>query len=68
MELTRVNRSSSRKFPEQPVIGFPRKRQGLSFRGTVFPAVLLFAMLAATVGWVLFLGLVLWRTVVWLLS
>jgi hypothetical protein len=50
------------------VIGFPRKRQGLSFRGTVFPAVLLFAMLAATVGWVLFLGLGLWRTIVWLLS
>jgi hypothetical protein len=50
------------------VTGIPRKQQGLSFRGTVFPAVLLMIMLAATVGWVLFLGLVLWRTTVWLFN
>jgi hypothetical protein len=46
----------------------PRKRQIRTLRDTVVPAALLVAMLAATVGWILFLGLILWRTVVWLLS
>jgi hypothetical protein len=48
--------------------GVPRKRQIRTFRDTVFPAVLLVAMLAATLGWILFLGLILWRTGVWLFS
>jgi hypothetical protein len=50
------------------LIGVPRKRQIRTLRDTVLPAVLLVAMLAATIGWILFLGLILWRTGVWLLS
>lgn len=48
--------------------GVPRKRQIRTLRDTVLPVVLLVAMLTATVGWILFLGLILWRTGVWLLS